>query len=96
MKIGSYNTEYVVFSPDFRYILRYGDDVTEVYETETGSLAQSIFDADNVKYDKQKRIKNSGLGSAGWIINGKYLFACDFGGGFFKVSRTISFWKVKK
>jgi hypothetical protein len=95
LRVEARNTEHVEFSPDYRYILRYGDELTEVYETETGSLAQSIFDSAKVKYDKQNRIKNSGLGEAGWIRNGKYVYAFD-PGNFFKGSKTVSFWQLKK
>jgi hypothetical protein len=89
------NTEYAVFSPDYRYILRHGDDVTAIFETETGKQLQVIFDPEKVKYDKQNKIKKSGLGSAGWINNGKYVYALE-PGGIFRNSKTISFWEVKK
>lgn len=89
-----YNTEYVEFSPDYRYILRYGDDVTAVFETETGRELQAIFDAEKVKYDKQNRVKKSGLGKAGWINNGKYVYALRKEN-LFTNSRTISFWQLK-
>ncbi|HEX9961730.1 MAG TPA: WD40 repeat domain-containing protein [Pyrinomonadaceae bacterium] len=88
------NTEYAEFSPDYRYILRYDGDVTAVFETETGRLLQTIFNPDKVKYDKQNRIKKSGLGKAGWINNGKYVYAFDSSSIF--SSKTVSFWEVKK
>jgi WD40 repeat protein len=94
LRIAPQNTEFVEFSPDYRYILRYGD-VTEVYETATGNRLQDIFDAQNVKYDKQNKIKNSGLGHAGWINNGKFVYAFE-PVRLFKNSRTVSFWQVKK
>jgi|GEM_PF-3836988 len=95
LKVEPRNLEFVEFSPDYRYILRYGNDVTEVFETETGNRVQSIFDVETVKYDKQNRIKDSGLGNAGWINNGKYVYAFD-PAGLFKSSKTVSFWSVKK
>ncbi|MDQ3801824.1 MAG: WD40 repeat domain-containing protein [Acidobacteriota bacterium] len=88
------NTEYVVFSPDYRYILRYDGDVTAVFETETGKLLQAIFNPEKVKYDKQNRVKKSGLGKAGWINNGKYVYAFD--SSYIFNSKTVSFWEVKK
>ncbi|HEX8247941.1 MAG TPA: WD40 repeat domain-containing protein [Pyrinomonadaceae bacterium] len=90
------NTEYVAFSPDYRYILRYDGDVTAVFETETGKQLQTIFNPEKVKYDKQNRIKKSGLGKAGWVwtSNGKYVYAFDSSGIF--SSKTVSFWEVKK
>ncbi|HEX8368753.1 MAG TPA: WD40 repeat domain-containing protein [Pyrinomonadaceae bacterium] len=90
-----YNTEYVEFSPDYRYILRYGDDVTAVFETETGKQLQTIFDPEKVKYDKQNKIKKSGLGKAGWVNNGKYVYALEVTN-FFNSSNTVSLWEVKK
>lgn len=88
------NIEYAEFSPDYRYILRHGDDVTAVFETETGKQLQVIFNPEKVKYDKQNRIKKSGLGKAGWINNGKYVYAFDSSSIF--DSKTVSFWEVKK
>lgn len=89
------NTESVDFSPDFRYILRHGGNVTAVFETETGRHLQTIFNPDKVKYDKRSQIKKSGLGYAAWINDGKYVFALD-AGNFFGGSKTISLWEVKK
>lgn len=87
------NTEYVNFSPDYRYILRYGDDVTAIFDAETGEQVQTLFDAEKVKYDKKNQVKKSGLGEAGWL-NNKYVYAFEpmrlFGS-----QRTISFWQVK-
>ena len=88
------NSEDAEFSPDYRYILRHGDDVTAIFETETGKQVQIIFDTQKVKYNKQNQIKKSGLGEAGWLNDGKYVYAFDssriYG------SKTISFWEVKK
>ncbi len=88
------NTEYAKFSPDYRYILLYGDDVTAVFDAETGISVQALFDPEKVKYDKKNQIKKSGLGEAGWLDNGKYIYAFEpiklFGS-----QRTISFWEVK-
>ncbi len=91
----TYNSEDAEFSPDFRYILRHGDDVTAVFDTETGKQLQVIFDAQKVKYDKQNQIKKSGLGDAGWLNGGKYVYAFD-SSKFLGISKTISFWEVKK
>ena len=91
-----YNIERAEFSPDFRYILRYGDDITAVFDTETGDRLQVIFDSAKVKYDKQNNIKNSGLSKAGWIRNGKYLYAFEGGGAFSVNLRTVNIWQVKK
>lgn len=91
-----YNVERVQFSPDFKYILRYGEDITAVFDTETGDRLQIIFDSVKVKYDKQNNIKDSGLGDAGWIRNGKYVFASEGGGFFAANTRAINIWQVKK
>jgi hypothetical protein len=48
-----------------------------------------------VKYNKQNRVVKSGLGEAGWIGGGKYVYALE-SSGFFKKTSTISFWEVKK
>ena len=92
----SFNSEYVEFSPDFRYILRYGDDITAVFDTETGQRLQVIFDAAKVKYDKQNNIKNSGLGKAGWIKNGKYVYAFEEEKFFWGRLKAVNLWEVKK
>ena len=87
------NSEYTKFSPDYRYILRYGDDVTAVFDAETGVKVQTLFDAEKVKYDKKNEIKKSGLGESGWL-NNEYIYAFDarsFSGN----QRTISLWQVK-
>lgn len=89
------NAEDAEFSPDFRYILRHGDDVTAIFDTETGKQVQVIFDAQKVKYNKQNQIKKSGLGDAGWLNDGKYVYAFE-AGSLFGSSKTISFWEVKK
>jgi WD40 repeat protein len=91
-----YNSEYAEFSPDYRFILRYGDDITAVFDTESGERRQVIFDAAKVKYDKRNNIKNSGLSKAGWIRNGKYVYAFEEGKFFSGARRTVNFWEVKK
>ena len=91
----SENTEYADFSPDYRYILRHGDDVTEVYETESGNVVKTLFDPAKVKYNKQNKVKKSGLGEAGWVKNGKYVFAFE-PENMLSSTNTVSFWEVKK
>lgn len=90
------NTDDISFSPDFRYILRYGDSPTAIFEVETGKQIQTIFDPQKVKYDKQNRLKDSGLGAANWINNGKYVYAFESPKFFVGTQRTINFWEVKK
>ncbi len=89
------NSEDAEFSPDYRYILRHGDDITAIFDAETGNRVQIIFDTQRVKYNKQNQIKKSGLGDAGWLNDGKYVYAFD-SRNFFGSSRTISFWEIKK
>lgn len=91
----TYNTETVAFSPDYRYILRSGDDVTAVFDAETGKELQVIYDAEKVKYDKKNNVKKSGYGEASWIVGGKYVAAFDVGG-IFREPRTVSLYAVKK
>jgi len=91
----TYNAEDVEFSPDYRYILRHGDRVTAVFDTESGQQLQTLYDPERVKYDKNNQIKKSGLGEAGWISNGKYIYALE-PGNFFGTRRTISLWQLKK
>jgi WD40 repeat protein len=90
-----YNTEYVKFSPDYRYILRYGDDITAVFEISTGQEVQKLFDAEKAKFDKNNKLKKSGYGDADWTVNGKYVYALDESGLLGK-QRTISFWELTK
>jgi WD40 repeat protein len=92
----SYNSERVEFTPDFKYVLRSGYQVTAIFETETGKQLQVLFDPAKVKYDKQNNIKNSGLSKAGWIRNGKYLYAIEQMSGFSAVQRTVNIWQLKK
>lgn len=89
------NSEDAEFSPDYRYILRHGDDITAIFDAETGNQVQIIFDTQRVKYNKQNQIKKSGLGDAGWLNDGKYVYAFD-SRNVFGSSRTISFWEIKK
>ncbi len=90
-----YNTEYAVFSPDYRYVLRYDGDVTSIFDAETGAPLQTIFNADRVKYNKQNQIKSSGFNEAGWLNQGRYVYAFD-SGSIFSSGKTVSFWEVKK
>ena len=89
------NADYIEFSPDYRYILRYGKGVTAIFETETGRQLQILFDSAKVEYDKQNNIKDSGLGKAGWIRNGKYVYAVEEPSTFSINMRTVNIWKVK-
>ncbi len=86
-----YNAERISISPDEKYILRYGDDVVSVFDIETGNEVQSIFDRQKVKYDKNNKVKKSGLGDAAWAADGRAVYAFDTGG-FLGRQRTVSFW----
>jgi WD40 repeat protein len=90
-----YNIEDIVLSPNEKMILKYGDDRVSVFDIETGKELQTVFDPEKVKYDKQNRVKKSGLSDAGWTSDGKYLFAFDKGS-FFTRYRTVSFWQILK
>ena len=96
MEESPYNTEFAEFNPDYRYVLRYDGDVTSVFDAETGTQLQNIFDSERVKYDKKtNQIKSSGLDEGGWINQGRYVYALA-SGGIFGSAKTVSFWKVKK
>lgn len=86
-----YNAESTELSPDEKYILRHGDDVVSVFDIETGKEIQSIFDQEKVKYDKNNKVKKSGLGDAGWAANGRFVYALE-AGSFSGKRRTVSFW----
>lgn len=81
------NIEFTKLSPDGKLVLKYGKYLTTVYDIATGKEIQTIFDAERVKYDKQNKIKDSGLNEAGWTDDGKYVFAYSDSG------KTISFWE---
>ena len=89
------NTEDTALSPNGKFILRYGEKVVSVFDTATGKEIQMIFDAEKVKYDKENKIKKSGLNNAGWSNDGKYVYAFDQTN-FFGKYKTISFWQVSK
>ncbi|MEZ5424776.1 MAG: WD40 repeat domain-containing protein [Pyrinomonadaceae bacterium] len=83
-----YNKETVAFSPDFKFSLRYGDDVVAVFDNEKGDYVESLFDRERVKYNKKNKVKKSGLGDAGWSPDGKTIYALD------EKSRTVNLWEV--
>ena len=89
------NVESVALSPNGEMILRHGGNLTSVFDMETGREIRTLFDAERVKYDKQNKIKKSGLGEAGWSPDGRYVFAFEQGG-FFGKSRTINLWQTAK
>lgn len=91
----TFNTEYVVLSPNEKFILRYGDNIVSVFETESGKEVQKIFNPRRAKYDKFNKLKKSGLGKADWSDDGRFVYAFD-GYDFFDSIRTVSFWRAEK
>ena len=85
------SVENTALSPDEKIILRYGHKVVSAFEIETGREIQRIFNSEKVKYDKNGKVKESGLGKAGWAAGGRVAYAFD-DGGFFDNRRTVSLW----
>lgn len=90
----SYNYDDVVFSPDLKFFIKSARKSTIVYETATGRqlqiLSQPIDDA-----DLKKKKRAGKLGTVGWAVDGKLLFAEEplrlFG-----EQRTLTLWDLKK
>lgn len=95
LKEKPYNKEFAEFSPDYRYIVRHGNDITAVFNPETAEEMQILFDKDKAKYDKRSKIKKSGLGQIGWLNAGKHFYAFE-DEGFFVTRRSINLWEVTK
>lgn len=91
----TFNTEYVVLSPNEKFILRYGDNIVSIFDMESGKEVQKIYNPRRAKYDKSNKLKKSGLGKAGWSDDGKFAYAFD-GYSFFDSIRTVSFWRAEK
>jgi WD40 repeat protein len=91
----TYNTESVSLSRNQRLALRFGENITAVYDLESGIEIMTLVNPSTAKYDKKNRLKNSGLGFAGWSPDGKYVFAFDQKG-FWQNRQTVSFWEVVK
>lgn len=86
-----YSIEWALPSPDEKYVLRYGGKRVSVFDLRSGLEVQDIFDKEKVKYDKNNRVKKSGLGKAAWAAQGRVLYVFDEGG-FFGITRTVSLW----
>ncbi len=89
------NNESTLLSPDGKWFLRHGMYVVSIFDIETGNEVQRIFDPGNVKYNKENKVKNSGLGEAGWSEDGKYVYA--FGQiGIRRTRKFVNFWELKR
>lgn len=87
--------EFTSVSPDEKSILKYGGDLVTIFDIETGKEIQTIFNPEKVKYDKENKVKKSGLNDAGWSADGKYVYAFGLRG-FFGYRETMSLWSVSK
>jgi WD40 repeat protein len=87
--------EFLSISPDQKIILKYGGDLVTIFDIETGKEIQTIFNPEKVKYDKENKVKKSGLNDAGWSADGKYIYAFGFRG-FFGYRETMSLWSVNR
>jgi WD40 repeat protein len=87
------NVEDTLVSPNNRFLIKLGRDLVTLYEMETGKQLQILFDAQTAQYDKQKRLKDSGLGDGQWSADGHYFYALE-DGGLLKKARVINLWQV--
>ncbi len=71
-----YNTERAMFSSDGRFVMQYGDNRVKIFETKTGELLHTGFDPQNVKYKKNREIRDNGLNNsmADWLSEGNSFF----------------------
>lgn len=88
------NAEHIALSPNEKFVLRYGEEIVSVFDIETGKEIQQILNPKRAKYNKFNKLKNSGIGTAFWSPDGKFVYAYDSYGIFFN-NRKISFWRVE-
>ena len=87
------NDEAVSLSPNGKFFIKYGKNLVSLYDSQTGDLAQNIFDPRRVVYDKKNKIKYSGFKSAEFSKDGKKLFTYD-GSVWSGNLQTISVWDL--
>lgn len=90
----THNSEQIALSPNEKFILLYGEEIVSVFDIETGKEIQQVFNPRRAKYNKFNKLKDSGIGTAFWSPDGKFVYAYDTYGLFFN-NRTISFWRVE-
>lgn len=47
----TYNTEHTEIASNFEKILKYGEDLTVLYDVESGKEISLLFEKENAKYD---------------------------------------------
>ncbi len=87
-----FNYESVKLSPNEKFFIKYGKE-TDLYDTETGEISQSIINAEKAIYDKKRKLLQSGFYNIEFSNNGKYLLATD-GRKYYKNTQTISIWDL--
>lgn len=87
-------SEYIILSPNEKFILRYGEEIVSIFDIETGKEIQQVINPKRAKYNKFNKLKDSGIGTAFWSPDGKFVYAYDSYGIFYN-NRTISFWRAQ-
>lgn len=88
--MGPQNIEKTAISPNFDKFIKYGDDLTTLYDMNSGEEINQLLLKANAKYTKEGKVKKSGLGNAGWVGDGSLAFALS------SKRNMIGFWKIKK
>ena len=77
------------FHPDGKLLLAFSDKTVRVLNGQTGEILQTLAAPERVAANKKDKNKDDGLSrSAGWLMNGKYLFVNGADG------KSILLWKT--
>ncbi len=78
------------FHPNGRFLLTFSDKTVRVWNAENGALAQTMVDPNRAENKRKDKNKDDGLSwSAGWLRDGKYLFASGAD------EKSILLWEMK-
>jgi len=79
------------FHPSKNLLLTFSDKTVRVWNSETGKLEQTLFDPERAANKRKDENKDDGLTwSAGWLLNGKYVYARGAGG------NSLLLWEMTK
>lgn len=77
------------FHPHENLLLTFSDKTVRVWNTQNGALLQMIVDPNRAANNRKDKNKDDGLGwSAGWLIDGNYLYASGADG------KSILLWEL--
>lgn len=91
--VSSYDRDFDIlrFHPSEKLLLTFSDKTVRVWDARTGALVQTVVDPNRLENKRKDQNKDDGLGwQAGWLLEGRYLFASGADG------KTILLWETDK